>query len=87
LNKVLEQGLDEEYQQYKDQIVDFFMRMKNRVRIEDLIVYEPIWTFKREKCKCSICNEFANIHCVKCKDNIWLCVDHWGYHKVDYHKL
>ncbi len=64
------------------------MSIKNKVRIEDLIVYEPTSTFKREKGKCSICNEFANIYCFNCcKDNIWLCVDHWGDHKVDYHKL
>ena len=46
LNKVLEQGLEEEYQQYKDQLVDFFMSIKDKVRIEDLRVYEPIFTFK-----------------------------------------
>jgi hypothetical protein len=86
LNKVLEQGLDEEYQQYKDQIVDFFMRMKNRVRIEDLIVYEPTSSFKREKSKCLICEEFANIHCINCSNNdVWLCVDNWKQHEMEYH--
>ena len=30
-----------------------------------------------QKSKCSICQEFANIHCINCKDYIWLCVDHW----------
>ncbi len=87
-DKLLQQGLKEEYQQHKDTLVDFFMNMKDRVRIEDLIVHEPVWTIKREeKGKCSICNEFANIHCVNCEDNILLCVNHWGSHKVDYHKL
>jgi hypothetical protein len=86
LNKLLEQGLDdEEYQRHRDEIVNLFMDLKDKVRIEDLIVYEPIWTFKREKGKCSICNEFANIHCVNCKDQIWLCVDHWRRHKKDRH--
>ena len=85
LNKVLEQGLEEDYQQYKDQLIDFFMSITEKIRIEDLRVYEPIWTFKTEKAKCSICNEFANIHCINCKDYIWLCVDHWQYHKTDYH--
>jgi hypothetical protein len=65
------------------------MSMKDKVNIEDLIVHEPFSTLKREKRKkeYSICNEFSNIHCVNCKDNIWLCIDLWQYYKVDYHKL
>ena|SRR5215212_7074030 len=86
-DKLLQQGLKEEYQKYKDACVDFFMSMKDKVRIEDLIVHEPIYPSSRQKGKCSICNEFANIHCVNCKDTIWLCVDDWRYHKADYHKL
>jgi hypothetical protein len=86
-DKLLQQGLEKEYQQYKAQIVDFFMGVNDKVRIEDLIVYEPIYSSNREKGKCSICNEFANIHCVNCKDNIWLCIDHWKYHRGEYHKL
>jgi hypothetical protein len=86
-DKLLQQGLDNEEYQHKDAYTDFFMIIKDKVRIEDLIVYEPIYLSNREKCKCSICNEFANIHCVNCKDHIWLCVDHWGYHRTDYHKL
>jgi hypothetical protein len=62
------------------------MSIKDKIRIQDLIVYEPIRTLKREKGRCSICNEFANIHCVNFMDNIWWCVDHWGHHKADYHK-
>jgi hypothetical protein len=85
-DKLLQQGLEEEYQQYKDQIVEFFMRIKNRVRIEDLIVYEPTSSFKREKSKCLICEEFANIHCINCSNNdVWLCVDHWKQHEMEYH--
>ena len=84
-DRLLQQGLEGEYQQYNDQILEFFMNIKDRISIEDLRVYEPIWTLKIEKGKCSICNEFANIHCVNCKDTIWLCVDHWGYHKKDIH--
>ena len=86
-DKLLQQGLDEQLLQHKDVWIDYFMSMKDKVRIEDLILYEPIWTLKREKAKCSICNEFANIHCVNCNDNIWLCVDHWRHHKVDYPRL
>ena len=66
-DKLLQQGLKEEYLPSKDQLIEFFMSIKDKVRIEDLIVHEPIWTLKREKGKCSICNEFANILCVNCK--------------------
>lgn len=59
----------------------------DKIKIEDLTLYEPFFISNIQKSKCSICNEFANIHCVNCKDCIWLCVDHWEYHKADYHKL
>jgi hypothetical protein len=84
-DKLLQQGLDEEYRQYKAAWVDFFTSMKHKVRIEDLIVYEPIWT-QREKGKCFICQEFANIHCINCSNNnVWLCVNHWMQHKTESH--
>jgi hypothetical protein len=38
-DKLLQQGLDEEHQEYKDKIVQFFMSMKDKVRIEDLACY------------------------------------------------
>jgi hypothetical protein len=38
----LQQGLDAEYQQYKDQIEEFFMNIKDRISVEDLRVYESI---------------------------------------------
>jgi hypothetical protein len=63
------------------------MSMKDKVNIEGLIVYEPFWDSQKRKKECSICNEFSNIHCVNCKDNIWLCIDFWQYYKVDYHKI
>jgi hypothetical protein len=87
LNKVLEQGLDdEEYQRHRDELVNLFMGLKekDKIKIEDLTLYEPIFTSNRQKSKCSICQEFANIHCINC-GNVWLCVDHWKQHKIDYH--
>jgi hypothetical protein len=85
-DKLLQQGLKEEHRQYKDELVDFFMTIKDKVRIEDLTIHEPIWTFKNEKGKCSICQEFANIHCVNCSsNNVWLCVEHWKQHNVNKH--
>jgi hypothetical protein len=37
--KVLHQGLKEEHKQYKDDIVEFFMNMKDRIKVEDMRVY------------------------------------------------
>jgi hypothetical protein len=39
LEKVLQQGLKEEHMQYKDRIVELFMNMKDRIKVEDLRVY------------------------------------------------
>lgn len=39
LQKVLEQGLKEEHMQYKVSIVEFFINMKDKIRIEDLRFY------------------------------------------------
>jgi hypothetical protein len=86
-DKLLQQGLEKEYQQYKDQIVKFFMNIKDKIKIEDLIVYEPVFTSNIQKSQCSICDEFANIRCINCSkyNNIWLCVYHWSKHKINKH--
>jgi hypothetical protein len=39
LDAILEQGLDEDKQKYKDKIIEFFMGIKDKVRIEDLTFY------------------------------------------------
>ena len=39
LEKILKQGITEEYKQYKDKMVEFFMNMKDRIRIEDLTFF------------------------------------------------
>jgi hypothetical protein len=41
LDKLLQQGLNEEHLKYKDEIVEFFMRIKDRARMEDLTFYKP----------------------------------------------
>ncbi len=70
LNKVLEQGLDDdEYQRHRDEIVNLFMSQKQRIKIEDLTLYEPIFTSNIQKSKCLICQEFANVHCINCSNN------------------
>lgn len=87
-NKVLEEELeDKEYQRHRDELVNLFMGIKDKIKIEDLTLYEPIFMSNIQKSKCSICNEFANIHCINCcnNDNVWLCVDHWKQHKKDKH--
>jgi hypothetical protein len=88
LNKVLEQGLDdEEYQRHRLEIVNLFigLREKDKIKMEDLTLYEPIFRSTIQKSKYTICQEFANIHCINCSnnDNVWLCVDHWKQHKMD----
>jgi hypothetical protein len=86
-DKLLQQGLKEEYQRYRDEIVNMFMDIKDKIKIEDLTLYEPIFISNIQKSKCSICQEFANIYCINCSNNnnIWLCVDHWKQHNVDKH--
>ena len=62
LYKVLEQGLgNEEYQRHRDEIVNLFMGLKekDKIKVEDLTLYEPIFTLNIQKSKCSICQEFA----------------------------
>ena len=41
LDKLLQQGLDEKNLGYRDEIVEFFMSIKDRVRMEDLTFYKP----------------------------------------------
>jgi hypothetical protein len=87
LNKLLEQGLDdEECQRHRTEIVNLFMGLKDKIKIEDLTLYEPIFTLNVQKSKCSVCEAFANIHCINCiNEDVWLCIDHWKQHKVDKH--
>lgn len=42
LDKLLRQDLDEEHLKYKDEIVEFFMSIKDNIRMEDLAFYRPI---------------------------------------------
>ena len=82
----MQQGLDEEYQRHRDEVVNLFISIKDKIKIEDLTLYEPIFTSNIQKSKCSICQEFANIHCINCSgNNIWLCGDHSVRHKAECH--
>jgi hypothetical protein len=73
---------------HRDEIINVFMSLKekDKIKIEDLTLYEPTFISNIQKNKCSICQEFANIHCINCSDdNIWLCVYHWMQHKEEDH--
>ena len=39
LEKVMQQGLKEEHKQYKAKIIEFFVNMKDRIKVEDMRVY------------------------------------------------
>ena len=39
LEKVLQQGLKDKHKQYKDEIVNFLLNMKNRIKVNDLTLY------------------------------------------------
>jgi hypothetical protein len=82
-DKLLQEGLDEGYRGHRAEIVNLFMDLKDKIKIEDLTLYDPIFTSNIQKSKCSICQEFANIHCINCSSNVWLCVDHWQHHKTE----
>jgi hypothetical protein len=82
LAKVLEQGLEEQALPWKESIVKFFMRMKDKIKKEDLRIV-PTFT-PNMKTSCMICQGFANIHCIDCSD-VWLCSNHWKQHQVERH--
>lgn len=92
LEKILEQGLDEEHQKHRDDIVEFFMCIKDYVRKEDLSLEQTSNAScsgnnskqQQKYMKCSTCQEFANIHCVNCS-SVWLCTDHWKQHGINRH--
>lgn len=86
LSKILEQGLEEEYQSEKKFIIKLFMSIKDKIRKEDLTIYEPIFASNVQKSACAICQGFANIHCVNCR-NTWLCINHWNQHRTGGHVI
>jgi hypothetical protein len=84
LGEVLEQGLDEEHQKYKEEIVEFCMSIKDFILKEggdntSASYSSDYQRQQRQHAKCSICQGFANIHCINC-NSIWLCVGHWKRH-------
>ena len=91
LDNVLEQGLHEEHQKYKDEIVKFYMSIRSSIQKDSFNGQNSDATYNANNPKrrqqdtiCSICREFANIRCINC-NNVWLCTDHWKLHKEDKH--
>jgi hypothetical protein len=39
LEKVLQQGFKEEHKKYKNRIVEYFMNMKDMIKVQDMTVY------------------------------------------------
>jgi CO dehydrogenase/acetyl-CoA synthase beta subunit len=65
------------------------MRLKDNIGMDDLFYvksnYRSVTDNKvqRQYASCSLCGEFANIHCVTCTANrTWLCQDHWRDHRL-----
>ena len=86
---LLEEGLNPEHLQYKEQIIKFFTYMRDRVSMEDLLKVcgASLPSETRKKNECSICKSFANIHCVNCiGKETWLCVEHWRDHSFTHSK-
>lgn len=75
-------------EQNKDQIIEFLMRLKSKVTIEDLHSLEgDLFEANRKSFpsakptdsgRCQDCSKFANVRCVSCK--IWHCFSHWKKH-------
>jgi hypothetical protein len=72
---------------HKQNIIDFLLRNKDSIRIEDLKICEPIYKCYRQKRNCYICKSLTNIICTNCKDQkeCWLCNCHWKQHRTDNH--
>jgi hypothetical protein len=50
LDQLLDQGLDDkEYQRYRDELVNLFISIKDKIKIEDLTLYEPTFTSNIQK--------------------------------------
>jgi hypothetical protein len=83
--------MDEDDLKYKDYLLNFFMTIKDKDRIEDLFITPNYSTVNNNKTqqqysnKCSLCQRFANIYCINC-NNIWLCNDDWKKHKATIHQ-
>ena len=80
---VLDEGLDPEYLQYKDQMIEYFTSIRDRINEEDLRMVTTLNCANRTKNGCHICKSFANFHCVNCQQtdkSTWLCVERWRDH-------
>ena len=74
LDTVLHLGLEKQYLENKDELIQFFMSIKSEVRKQDLDV-RLLPVHNTEKNKCSICNLPANLNYIN-SGNIWMCMNH-----------
>jgi hypothetical protein len=82
MDTVFQIGLDKEYIEHKDELIEFFISIKGNVKREDLCI-RHILSHYVEREKCSLCSQPAKINCVNCSDmDIWLCIDHLKTHKT-----
>lgn len=80
LDTVLQIGLDKQYLDHKDELIQFFISIKGNVKKDDLTIRTPL-IYYVEKNKCRICSQPANINCINCSGkDIWLCVNDWKKH-------
>jgi hypothetical protein len=87
MNIVFQIGLDKKCLEQKDELIEFFMSIKGKVKKEDLTTSTPLLYYVGKN-KCSICSQPANIDCINCIDEeVWLCVDHWNDHETNHHKM
>jgi hypothetical protein len=75
LDIVLQIGLDKEYIQDKDKLIEFFMSIKGNVKKDDLSL-RNLLTYYLDKNKCSICSQPANINCINGTGDNWICMNH-----------
>ena len=69
-------------QQNKEKIIDFIIGNKNKIRINDLRVYDIIYHSIIEKGNCTVCNKPSNILCINCTNETWICTDHYKIHQI-----
>ncbi len=79
METVLQIGLERQYLEHKDELIQFFMSIKGDVRKQDL-TYEHLLAHRVDKHRCSVCSQPANI-CIN--SNTWICMNDLKKRKMD----
>lgn len=73
LDKILKQGLsNEEYEKWKDNILNYFKKIKEKLKFDFLLKYDVYENLAKHRCK--HCNQTGNIHVIKGDE--WYCIKH-----------